>query len=155
MANIDVALIWATYFLIVFVVYLVFSNPAVGWAISPYIALFIGFIVGLIYVLLWWFLFNRNDWSTKQKNGMIALIIVAAVLLILDLLFVLWGAMRACRDPCAPKCPPKECDPCEEEEEPVYVKKKVMCDAKGENCHTKKVVAKSARGKYEVLYADE
>lgn len=163
----DVALIWATYFLVVFVVYLILSVPSVAWALSPYVALFIGLIVGLIYVLLWWFLYDRSRWTQKERNGMIALVITAAVLTVLDLFYVLWAAMsNRCNDPCKPKCPPKcspkpkcppkECDPCEDGEEEIQKVKMVQrCNQDMTNCKKEKVQVKGRHVKSTVLFEDE
>lgn len=163
----DVALIWATYFLIVLVVYLFLSTPAVGWHVRPAVAFFIGLIVGLIYVLLWWFLYNRSLWSTRERNSMVALIIVAVVLAILDLFFMLWALMRCkpecepeCPPKCKPKCPPKpkcapepKCDSGDEYEEEVeMVKSKIRCDTNGQNCKPVKTKLRTPHSRTTVLY---
>lgn len=120
---VDTALIICVYIAWVLIFFLLFTCPAVGICLSFTAAFFWALIIGLIFILIWYFAINRNNLTSKQKTAMNVILIVAIVLPLLVLIwwFIMWVACRPkCKtecDPCPPKCPepcpkPKCPEPC-------------------------------------------
>jgi hypothetical protein len=155
---VDTALIICVYVAWVLIFYLLLTCGKMGLCLSSAAALFWALIVGLIFILIWYFAINRNSLTKGQKTAMNVILIVAIVLPILVLLYLLvvWAMCKPkCEDPCAeeepcpepcppkpkcapkcpPKCPPKpKCeDPCAKEEwaKKMEWKKRMMAEREG------------------------
>lgn len=122
----EVGFIWSLYIVLVLVVFVFLTSPKLGCLqLSASAGFFWAFIIGLIFVLIWYFYINRNTLTTTSKNWLNALLVVAIVLPVLALLW--WLISWIWRGGCGKKeeCPPKPC-----EEKPV-------CEVEKPNCAPK------------------
>jgi len=150
----EIGFLWSLYIVLVLGVFnFLYSSRFGCMELSAAAAFFWATIIGLIFVLIWYFYINKNNLTSSSKNWLTALLVVSIVLPILGLLWWLisWAWRKSCnkKPACAPvavACAPVEesSNPCDrpkvirkmgEEEVPVthyekreyFVKEPIQC----------------------------